>query len=40
MQVVLLLHEGLDVSNVLGVLKSCDESATVTQNEQGVLHVR
>ncbi|XP_056000532.1 pre-rRNA-processing protein TSR1 homolog isoform X2 [Ostrea edulis] len=37
--VVLLLHEGLDVSNVLGVLKSCDESATVTQNEQGVLHV-
>ncbi|XP_061187465.1 pre-rRNA-processing protein TSR1 homolog isoform X2 [Saccostrea echinata] len=37
--VVLSLHEGLDVSSVLEVLKSCDESAVVTQNEQGVIHV-
>nr|XP_022302874.1 pre-rRNA-processing protein TSR1 homolog isoform X1 [Crassostrea virginica] len=37
--VVLSLHEGIDVSGVLEVLKSCDESAIVTQNEQGVIHV-
>nr|XP_034305937.1 pre-rRNA-processing protein TSR1 homolog isoform X2 [Crassostrea gigas] len=37
--VVLLLHEGLGVSSLLDTLKSCDESAIVTQNEQGVIHV-
>ena len=39
-QAVIPLCHGVDVGSAMELIKSCDDTAIVTENEQGIIHIR